>query len=339
MDITPFRVDDTIDFEDYVAVRTALHVPDVGIKPVRERLRANAGVTRPGLTRREWLAREDGVAVGYVLVDLPQEANRHAAIAFVGVVPWRRRAGRGRALNRFVLDFAAGEGRTSVLGQAPSPVEGGAEVEPVGVAFAEAMGYARAQTGLCSRLDLHSVPEGAYDRLAEEAAAHAEGYEEVTWLEGPGHGLPDEYADDLAYLDYRLTADAPMGDMDLEPEPPNPELQHERSGQAERTGTLLVHAAARHKESGKLVAWSYVSIPPTDPTVALQGVTVVDPAHRGHRLGLLVKLALQRRAREIHPELRYVLTNNAEDNAPMLRVNTALGYRRHYWDVVLQRKI
>jgi hypothetical protein len=55
--------------------------------------------------------------------------------------------------------------------------------------------------------------------------------------------------------------------------------------------------------------------------------TIVSREHRGHRLGLLVKLANLRLLREVSPKTRYLNTWNADDNAPMVAVNDALGYR------------
>ena len=56
-------------------------------------------------------------------------------------------------------------------------------------------------------------------------------------------------------------------------------------------------------------------------------LTVVHPAHRGHRLGLAVKLAnleaLARRA----PAVRTIVTGNAAVNAPMIAVNDMMGFR------------
>jgi RimJ/RimL family protein N-acetyltransferase len=53
---------------------------------------------------------------------------------------------------------------------------------------------------------------------------------------------------------------------------------------------------------------------------------VVHPAHRGHRLGLAVKIAnleaLARRA----PAARLIVTGNAAVNAPMIAVNDMLGF-------------
>ena len=60
---------------------------------------------------------------------------------------------------------------------------------------------------------------------------------------------------------------------------------------------------------------------------ALQGDTIVVPEHRGHRLGLRVKLANLELLAARHPDVHRIGTYNAEDNRFMLAVNTALGYR------------
>ena len=60
---------------------------------------------------------------------------------------------------------------------------------------------------------------------------------------------------------------------------------------------------------------------------ASQGDTLVAPAHRGHRLGLWIKLAnLELLLRE-HPEVRAIDTFNADDNRWMVAINEQLGFR------------
>ena len=54
--------------------------------------------------------------------------------------------------------------------------------------------------------------------------------------------------------------------------------------------------------------------------------TLVHPEHRGHRLGLAVKLAnLEALAHEA-PLVRRIVTGNARVNAPMIAVNDLMGF-------------
>jgi GNAT superfamily N-acetyltransferase len=62
------------------------------------------------------------------------------------------------------------------------------------------------------------------------------------------------------------------------------------------------------------------------PTIGYQWDTLVRSDHRGHRLGLLMKLANLRQVRERSPQTRFLNTWNAESNAPMVSVNERLGF-------------
>jgi hypothetical protein len=50
-------------------------------------------------------------------------------------------------------------------------------------------------------------------------------------------------------------------------------------------------------------------------------------AHRGHRLGLLLKVAMNLWLRDAQPQLTEISTWNAESNDHMIAVNEAIGYR------------
>ena len=54
--------------------------------------------------------------------------------------------------------------------------------------------------------------------------------------------------------------------------------------------------------------------------------TLVDPAHRGHRLGLAVKCAQLQALCDGFPDKDFIATTNAETNAHMVAINEALGF-------------
>ena len=62
------------------------------------------------------------------------------------------------------------------------------------------------------------------------------------------------------------------------------------------------------------------------PHWGFQSGTIVAPEHRGHRLGLAIKLANHRQLRAHFPSCRVLVTGNADVNAPMNAVNEALGF-------------
>jgi RimJ/RimL family protein N-acetyltransferase len=72
---------------------------------------------------------------------------------------------------------------------------------------------------------------------------------------------------------------------------------------------------------------------------AYQWGTLVRPDHRGHRLGLAVKVANVRLLQETQPQLATVVTFNADVNAPMVAVNDRLGFVPVQWLGELQKKL
>jgi hypothetical protein len=63
------------------------------------------------------------------------------------------------------------------------------------------------------------------------------------------------------------------------------------------------------------------------PEIAQQSETIVDPMHRGHRLGLMLKLVNERQLIANQPSARAVITWNAAVNAHMLAINERMGFR------------
>jgi hypothetical protein len=69
-----------------------------------------------------------------------------------------------------------------------------------------------------------------------------------------------------------------------------------------------------------------VAVDPEDPGWAHQVITAVTREHRGHRLGLLLKLAMMELLATTEPQLERMETSNAASNKHMVAVNDALGY-------------
>ena len=95
----------------------------------------------------------------------------------------------------------------------------------------------------------------------------------------------------------------------------------------ERRGIRLYTVAACHEAIGELAALTQVGVESDMPDWGFQELTAVARAHRGHRLGLLLKVAMQEWLAEAEPQLRRILTGNAGANDYMIAINEALGYR------------
>lgn len=241
----------------------------------------------------------------------------------VAVAPGSRRRGIGSALVAAAVRRAREEGRNGLEWVTHGPAEGGGPGRGVWPddAFANRLGARAAQVAVPSVCLLPLDAERAA-ALAAEVAAHAGDYDVVVW----GEAVPEELLADRALLRSRMSSEQPMGDR-VAPEEvwDGARWRAEEAREAMRGPALS--AGAVHRATGRLVAVSDVHMSRLRPEVARQGDTLVLAEHRGHRLGLAVKLGLARALAERHPHVRAVTTNNDAVNAPMLAVNTALGYR------------
>jgi RimJ/RimL family protein N-acetyltransferase len=121
--------------------------------------------------------------------------------------------------------------------------------------------------------------------------------------------------------------DAPTNDLDVEPEVFNAERLRVFERTQDGLGRRTYRLAARHRESGELVGHTVVAVTADQPWHSTQYDTSVVRAHRGRRLGLLLKVEMVRWLREVEPQVRYVDTWNSESNEHMVAVNERIGYR------------
>jgi GNAT superfamily N-acetyltransferase len=190
-----------------------------------------------------------------------------------------------------------------------------------GAAFAAAAG---ARPGIAHVIRQLVIDAGLPARLAglrTEAAVRATGYTLLSWT----GATPPEYLGDSARLSAAM-ADAPT-DAGVEPQIWDAsritDFEHTLLG----SGQHLYTVAARHDDSGCLAAVTQVMCDPANSGWAFQGITAVLPEHRGHRLGLLAKSEMLELLIGRTPDVRRVLTRNADANRHMVAINERLGYQ------------
>jgi len=274
----------------------------------------------PGSDHEHYLAYVDGVAVGYVDMELPYLDNLGDVQIQLSVLPAYRRRGVGRALIDTVAERARAAGRTSVIGRVLSR-------HPDGSKFAAAMDAKPGLEEVRSRLDLRTIDQARLDGRYAEAWRHAAGYRLTHWTGVP----PAEIIADVAYLDSQLEV-SPW-------EPARVDIGKFREGElrAARRGRISYHAGVLH--GSRLVAWTKIAGDVVNQAHAWQNITLVAPEHRGRRLGTLVKIANLGHVRALRPRLERIDTCNAAANEHMLRINRAIGFRPidslTYWEMTL----
>jgi GNAT superfamily N-acetyltransferase len=315
MEISPIAPDDEAAIEAWFQLRLAWsrEMPgDPG--PCRTFHGAILTLPWPDEEDRAYLATVDGVPVGYCSATLHLADNRNVLGCELVVHPDHRHRGYGTALLEQLIAVAGESGCTRLLIEMP--------MDGPGAPWARARGTRPVMEEMHRRLDLTTVDSAAHDALLAQARAHATGYTVLQWTSP----IPDEHLAGCAVLEGKMSTDMPLDDLAWEPEAYDAERMRRRDAMIVGRGMRQYTSVARHDETGELVGSTTLTRLASLPDHIDQWETIVLDEHRGHRLGLLLKIENLRFARREEPQLRYIDTVNADSNAPMLRVNLALGF-------------
>lgn len=281
--------------------------------------------------QRMLVARVDGTVVGAARYETQAEDDADTAWIGVNVHPDHQGRGIGRALADAVEELSRVEGRTKFVvyhgvqdstGPQLHPPTGFGSVpaDDRSVRFLLARDYRLEQVERVSRLPL-PVPDLADRLLAAQAASGAD-YALHYWY----GATPERWRADVAVLGNRMSTDAPSAGLEEPEETWTVErviAADERDAASPRTRTV---AAVEHLPSGRLVGFTVLSVPRQPHRSAAQYATLVLREHRGHRLGMLLKVANLAHLERVAPGHPSVTTFNAEENRHMLSVNETLGF-------------
>ena len=326
---------DAADFVESIGIRNLVEALGYGTRE----LEMTAAETLPFWLDREnsphrlFGARVDGRLVGRGFYETNVGDGDQVAWTTVEVLPEYRRRGIGTAIADHIEAVARAEGRERLLVYVVSPDGPGERLAaatgfgsvPLAndeVRFLLARGFALEQVERGSRLPLPLDDGELRAALAAASDESGAGYAVHSWT----GATPDRWLDDLAVLYTRMSTDAPSAGLE-EPEDvwtaERVRAEDERQAASPRTP---VTAAVEHVETGRLVGFTVLSVPPDTARSVGQFDTLVLREHRGHRLGALLKLANLVALQEGHPGYPSVITFNAEENRPMLGVNEAMGF-------------
>jgi GNAT superfamily N-acetyltransferase len=274
--------------------------------------------------RLEWLVAPgaDGVG-GYCVAELPQGNNPHLANLSLSVAPGLRRRGLGTTMVRQAAALARGDGRTVLAAETRAGTDGDA--------FAAAMGARSGLVEVRRVLDLGAVPAGQLAALSAQAEAASAGYSVLSW----GSITPEEHIEQTARVSA-VIADAPRSPAEraghFDPE----RIRNDERRSLNR-GVRRHTVVARCDRTGELAGITRISVDAGSPNWGLQRITVVARPHRGHRLGLLIKLAMLDVLARDEPAVRRIATANADTNQYMTAINDQLGFRAmdewRFWEL------
>jgi RimJ/RimL family protein N-acetyltransferase len=138
--------------------------------------------------------------------------------------------------------------------------------------------------------------------------------------------VPDELLPEFCLALSELLNTMPFEELDHGKIVVTPEQTRDWYQRLEVSGSV-VHTALVRDPDGSIVGITDVRQNPYEPGLVRQGFTGVHPRARGRGLGKWLKAAMLQHVHGAHPDAVAVTTENAGSNAPMLAINTALGFR------------
>lgn len=286
----------------------------------------------PHKPERMLVARVDGEIVARGIYEATTGDDADTAWVVAEVLPDFRGRGIGTALMDELEQLARDNGKVKAIVYAPvldvpgerldSPTGvGSISADAAQVRFLQSRGYTFEQVERMSRLTL---PVENIDELV--AAAHERSgpdYVLHTWV----GRTPERWLEDRATLATRMSTDAPTAGLE---EPVDVWTVQRILDQENRDEKMnprdRVVVAAEHVPSGHLVGYSVLSVPQQARRAVDQYATLVLKEHRGHALGMLLKVGNIAHLEEVRPGHPSILTFNAEENRHMLSVNEAVGF-------------
>jgi GNAT superfamily N-acetyltransferase len=257
------------------------------------------------------------------------DENRHILDFGIGVLPAYRRQGIARRLLALGADFAEEQGRRLMLCESNDRM-------PAGEAFLLRLGAERRLETHLNQLALDELDQALVERWLQEGPERAPGFALGFW-----EGLyPEAELEAIAEL-HNVMNTAPRGTLDLEDFTTTVAMLRDRERSLVADGDKRITAFVRERATGAFAGFTELFWHPNRPYLAWQGATGVYPQFRNHGLGRWLKAANLTRLMREHPELRSVRTGNADSNAPMLKINHALGFKPliayGYWQIDVAR--
>ncbi|MBO0811886.1 MAG: hypothetical protein J2P23_07540 [Microlunatus sp.] len=302
--------------------------PDLDERPAQLLARLND----PYASHQVFGAFRGGRLAGFAEVEIAREQT--IAWIWAGVAAAERGAGVGVRLAEVFTDAATRAGATTLQAgsyhadldsepRLPSPAgPGSVPADAATTRFLQAQGFKLGQVEIMSALPL-PVPGELLAGLSG-AARPADDYEVIEW----SGRTPEDWVEGYAELRTKVTTAVPTGELTEEEQIWDADRVRNRDDRNARAGVITQTTAARHRPTGELVAFTGLARPALpDGRAVMQGYTMVLPEHRGHNLGLRIKINNIRQLMAADHGAARIITGNAGENEAMLRINQALGFR------------
>ena len=242
------------------------------------------------------------------------EANKHLFWGDLFVHPDHRRQRIGASWLPTVLELMDRHGCT---------VAGFEAEEDSGHAFLKWVGAEAKLTGAENRLKIADVDWSLMRRWVDEGPKRSP----QTRLEVYDGPIPEAMLDDFAPQLTNMLKTIPFESLDIGEILVTPEHIRDSDARFALTG-VLQHTVLTREPNGVMSSMTDICWDPSRPTIVEQRFTGVRPDARGRGLGKWIKAKMLTHMHELYPMAEWVVTDNAGSNAPMLAINTKIGFKQ-----------
>lgn len=275
-----------------------------------------------------WTARETDknsvIAIGWVIY--PHEHNLHIAQFWINILPEYRKQELGKQFLSKVVETAKRENRSLLMAFTTARI-------PAGEAFMNQMGAKRGIESHINQLVLADLDPDLLRQWIEKGLERGEEFEIGVW-EGV---YPDDYIDAIVDM-QKLLNQQPRGALEIEDMTFSAEQLREEEKSMLARGLERWTVFVREKQSGKYAGYTEVQWNPNKPKIIRQDMTGVFPEYRNKGLGRWLKAEMLDKVLKERKEAEFVRTTNADINAPMMKINTELGFKPYIAESVWQIK-
>ena len=318
------------------ATAMSIHFGNEALSYGTDELAFTAAEALPGYLDQEheptrlFVARDGKRMIGVGRYEVEPGDDPRTAWLMVDVLPGVRGAGVGTALSAKLNGIAATDGIRKAIVYAVSPYGPGERlVAPTGfgslprdnaeVRFLLSKGYRLEQVVRGSRL---ALPTDVAQKCTATLATAGSDFAVHNWVDS----TPPRWREEMAALRQLMSTEEPNAGLDEPEDVWTVERLLEDEDRQTASPRTRLFSVIEHVPSRTLAGFTTLSVPAEVDRTVSQEDTLVRREHRGHRLGMLLKLANLVQLHKRMPGHPAVITFNAEENRHMLDVNESVGF-------------
>jgi mycothiol synthase len=243
------------------------------------------------------------------------ETQTQTMFSSISVLPRYRRRGLATRLLEPLKEFARQNEKNTLLLESTDRVPAGAEF----------LQHIEAKPGFENhdhRLDLSKLDQNLMQKWIDEAKDHLPDFTLLFWYELP----PDAFIDSYCQMMNNGIETQPSGSIEFPFQIVTPETVRERANLHEKNGYKHWILAAVETNTGQIVGGTEIMFHPNTSKIIFQGGTSVLTTFRNRGIGRWLKATMVFKLLEEVPEAHWINTDNADANAPMLKINEEMGF-------------